>query len=170
MTEKLLRYYSNEIEGMGLEQFWVARKNGEIKAVICAWKENRYKRWFVNRMNASMKTFSFLLNVLGFVLKMPSPIKNGTTLRHISLILSAHDNSIDGMKDLLRAINNFYRGKEYTVLQTHFNHADPINVALKGLTGFKVLTEAHVFTENPELAKEIAKDYGLVHFEWPMFI
>jgi hypothetical protein len=170
MTDKLFRFYTNEIDGMGLKQIWVARKDGKIKATLCAWDEDHYKRWFVNRMSRSMKFFSYLLKVLGLIFKMPAPLKEGTPFKHISLVLSAHDDCIDGMKALLRSINNFYRGKEYTILQTHFHDKDPVNEALKGLSGFTVHAEAHVFTEDPELAKRIAEDDGLVHFEWPMFI
>lgn len=170
MSTELFRYYTEEISGMGLEQFWVARREGRIRAVICAWDEDYYKRWFVNRMSRSMKFFSFLLKALGTVFKMPAPIREGTPFKHIALVLSAHDDCIDGMRDLLKTVNNFYRGKEYTILQTHFHDQDPVNAALKGLTGFTVHAEAHVFTEDPEIAKQIQAEEGLVHFEWPMFI
>jgi GNAT superfamily N-acetyltransferase len=170
MNEKLFRFYINEIDGMGLDQIWIARQNGKIKASLCTWDEDHYKRWFVNRMSRTMKFFSFVLKVLGLIFKMPAPLKEGTPIKHISLVLSAHDDCVDGMKALLRSINNFYRGKEYTILQTHFHDKDPVNQALKGLSGFTVHAEAHVFTEDPNLAKEIADEEGLVHFEWPMFI
>lgn len=170
MTEDLLKYYTGEIDGMDLNQFWVARKDGEIKAVLCAWDEDFYKRWVVVRMSRAMKVFSFILKVLGLIFKMPAPLKEKKPIKHISLVLSAHDNCVAGMKDLFRSINNFYRGKEYTILQTHFHVEDPVNDALKGMAGFNVHAEIHVFTEDPELAKQIAKDEGLVHFEWPMFV
>lgn len=170
MTEALLRYYCNEIDGMDLGQFWVARQGGSIRAVLCAWEQVHYKRWFVNRLNKKMKMVSFALKALGHVFKMPAPLKEGSSLTHIALVMGAHDGCISGMKALIRSINNFYLGKEYTVLQTHFNDKDPVNEALKGLVGFAVHSEAHVFTEDPELAKEIAEDERLVHFEWPMFI
>ena len=169
MTEKLFRYYVEEIEGMDLNQIWVARKEGVIKAVLCAWDEDHYKRWVVNRMSKAMKLFSFVLKVLGYVFKMPASLKEGKAFKHISLVLAAHDDCIDGMKALFRSINNFYRGKDYTILQTHFHDKDPVNDALKGLSGFTVHAEAHVFTE-VNLAKQIAEDEGLVHFEWPMFV
>ncbi len=170
MTEDLFRYYVNEIDGMDLGQFWVARQDGKIKAAICAWDEDRYKRWFVNRMSRMMKFLSFCLKTLGFVLKMPAPLRENKAFKHIALVLSAHDDSIDGMRDLLRSVNNFYRGKEYTILQTHFHSKDPVNAATDGLIGFTVHAEAHVFTQDTELAKQIAEDDGLVHFEWPMYI
>ncbi|MCK5821415.1 MAG: GNAT family N-acetyltransferase, partial [Bacteroidales bacterium] len=47
MSEELFRYYITEIDGMGLSQFRVARQDGKIKAVLCAWDEDRYKKWFV---------------------------------------------------------------------------------------------------------------------------
>lgn len=170
MTEELFRYYITQIEGMGLNQMWIAREKGRIKAVICAWDEDHYKRWFVNRMSRSMKFLSFLLKAFGLIMKMPAPLREYTPIKHISLVLGAHDHSIGAMKDLLRSVNNFYRGKEYTILQTHFHDQDPVNAALKGLIGFTVHAEAHIFTENPELARQIADEQGLVHFEWPMFI
>jgi len=170
MTEELLRYYTSEIDGMDLKQLWVARKDGKIRAVICTWNEDRYKRWFVNRMTLTMKFLSFLLKLFGLVMKMPAPIRVNKSFKHIALVLAAHDDCIDGMKDLIRSINNFYRGKEYTILQTHFHDEDPLNAALDGLIGFKVLVETHVFTKDKEVAKQIAADEGVVHFEWPMFI
>ena len=170
MTDQLLRYYTGEIKGMDLNQFWVARQDGKIKAVICAWDEDFYKRWFVNRMSRAMKFFSFLLKALGVIFKMPAPLREGKPIHHISLVMCAHDNCVEGMRDLLKTVNNFYRGKSYTILQTHFHAQDPVNAALKGLTGFTVHAEAHVFTEDPEVARQLARDEGLVHFEWPMFI
>ncbi len=170
MTEKLLRFYLGEIDGMGLEQLWIARQDGRIKAALCAWDEDHYKRWYVTRMSGLMKFFSFTLKTLGIIMKMPAPLKEGHPLNHISLVLAAHDNSISGMKALLRSINNYYRGKRYTILQTHFNQDDPTIQARNGLPGFNITTEAYVFTEDPDLAKQIADEDGLVHFEWPMFI
>ncbi len=170
MTNELFRYYVNEIDGMDLGQIWVARQAGRIRAAICAWDEDHYKRWFVNRMSRKMKFFSFVLKALGLIMKMPAPLRENTAFKHIALVLSAHDDCIDGMKDLLRSINNFYRGKEYTILQTHFHEKDPVNAAIEGLQGFTVHTEAHIFTQDKEVALQIAEDEGLVHFEWPMFI
>jgi hypothetical protein len=121
-------------------------------------------------MSLTMKILSFLLRLFGIFLRMPAPLKENTTLKHISLVLSAHDDCIDGMKDLLRSINNYYRGKEYTILQTHFYAEDPINQAIKGLSGFSVNAETYVFTKDIEVSRNIKSDPGMVHFEWPMFI
>ena len=170
MTEELLKDYLNNIQGMDLGQLWVARKEGKIKAVICAWDEDYYKRWFVNKMSSTMKFLSFLLKAFGLVMKMPAPLRENHPFKHISLVLSAHDDCIDGMRDLLRSVNNFYRGKEYTILQTHFHDEDPVNEAIKGLNGFTVNAEVHVFTEDPSLAANIAEAEGIIHFEWPMYI
>ncbi len=170
MTDELFRYYVNEIDGMDLGQIWVARQDGKIKAAVCAWDEDHYKRWFVSRMSRMMKFLSFSLRALGLLLKMPAPICENKAFKHIALVLSAHDDCIDGMKDLLRSINNFYRGKEYTILQTHFHSEDPVNAATNGLIGFTVHAEIHVFTKDKEVARQIAEDEGFVHFEWPMFI
>ena len=170
MTEELFRKYVDEIDGMDMGQIWVARQDGKIKAAVCAWDEDHYKRWFVNRMSRTMKLLSLLLKIFGLVIKMPAPLRENRAFKHISLVLSAHDNSIDGMRDLFRAINNFYRGKEYTILQTHFHSEDPVNDATKGLQGFTVNGEIHVFTSDNNLASTIAEEKGLVHFEWPMYI
>ena len=170
MTKDLFSLYVNEIDGMDLGQFWVARQDGKIKAVLCAWDEDHYKRWFVVRMSRLMKFFSFTLRTLGMIMKMPAPIREFKSFKHISLVLSAHDDCIDGMQDLFRSVNNFYRGKKYTILQSHYHIKDPVNEALKGLKGFNINVEVHVFTKDKEVAKKIAEDDRLVHFEWPMFI
>ncbi len=170
MTEELLRKYTSEIDGMDFSQIWVARKNEKIASVICAWDEDRYKRWYVTRINRMMKFLSILLRVFGLFMKMPAPILENNSFKHIALVLSAHDDCIAGMQDLLRSVNNFYRGKEYTILQTHFHKDDPVNVATKGLQGFVVHGEIHLFTPDTNVAKQIAEDDGLVHFEWPMYI
>lgn len=170
MTEGILKYYTENIEGMGLEQIWVARSDKQIKAVVCAWEEDHYKCWQVERMNLPMKTISFLLRALGLVMKVPAPLREKSSFKHISLVLSAHDNCVEGVADILRTINNYYRGRDYTILQTHFNARDPVNTALKGLMGFAVNAEVHIFTKEKELAENIAAGEGLVHFEWPMFI
>jgi len=170
MTEDLFRFYMGEIDGMDLRQFWVARKEGTIKAVVCAWDEDAYKRWYVVKMTGIMKFLSFVLKVAGLVFKMPQPIKVGKPLHHKSIVMAAHDQSVTAIHDLLTHINNIHRGKDYTILQTHFHDEDPVNEALKGLIGFTVHAEAHIFTEDPELARTIAADEGIVHFEWPMWV
>lgn len=170
MTEELFRFYVNEIEGMDMGQIWVARQNGKIKATTCAFREDFYKQWFINRMTGTMKFLSLLLRFFGMIVKMPAPFRENKPFKHISLVMGAHDDCLDGMKDLFRSINNFYRGKEYTIIQTHYHEEDTVNQALEGLQGFTVLVESHIFTKDTELAKRIAEEEGLVHFEWPMFI
>ncbi len=170
MTDNLFRYYTTEIEGMDLDNMWVAREGGKIKAVLCAWDENIYKRWWVIKIPFSKKLLFMFMRFLSLFVKMPAPIRINEPLRQKTLVMCAHDQCLDGLKALLRHMNNIHLGKGYTVLQTHFHAEDDMLLAQKGLPRLKVEIEAYMATTDPELAGEIASIPGPVHFEWPMFI
>ena len=170
MSEELFRYYLSDIEGIGLENIWVARENGKIQAVLCAWDENVYKRWMVMKIPLGMKAVFWLTRFLSIFVKMPAPVITGKALRQKTLVLMGHDNNLYAFKSLVRYINNIHRGSEYTVLQTHFHKEDDMATALDGLLGLNVEIEIHMLTADPELSESIQKSPGPVMFEWPMYI
>ncbi len=170
MDEDLFRYYLNEIEGIDFENMWVARENGKIKAVLCSWDENVYKRYRIFTIPLGIKMLLLVLRFLSVFMKMPAYIREGESLQQKTLVLMAHDQSIEALSSLVRHVNNIHLGSAYTVLQTHFHKDDDMIMAQKGLFGFKVEIEAYMMTSDPELAKKIAKIPGPVLFEWPNFI
>lgn len=170
MDEDLFRYYLNEIEGIDLENMWVARENGKIKAVLCSWDENVYKRYRVLTIPFGTKMLLLVIRFLSLFMKMPASIKAGQTLKQKTLVLLAHDQSIEALSTLIRHVNNIHLGGAYTVLQTRIHKDDKMMEAQKGLFSFKLDIEAHMMTSGSDLAEQIANTPGPVMFEWPMFI
>ncbi len=170
ISEELFRYYLDKIEGIDLENMWVAREKGKIKAVLCAWDENIYKRMKVMTIPRGMKVALSVIRFLSGFMKMPATMRPGDALRQRTLVMMAHDQNIEALKNLVRHVYNIHRGTEYSVLQTHFHEEDPMRQVLKGMFGLKVEIEIHMLTGDPALGKKIEETSGPVLFEWPMFI
>ena len=170
MSEDLLRRYLTEIQGIELENMRVARKDGKIKAVLCAWDEDVYKRWMVMKIPFGMKMAFVLVRILSLVFKMPAPLKTGKALRQKTLVMMAHDHDLEAMKSLVRHVHNEHRGTQYTVLQAHLHAEDKMSEALQGMFGLKVNVEMHTLTNDPKLSENIQKAPGPVLFEWPFYI
>lgn len=170
IDEELFRFYTDEIDGMDLSNFWIARENGRIKAVLCSWDENIYKRWMVISIPFGMKLVLSAMRFLSIFIKMPAAIKPGNPLKQKTLAMLAHDNSLEALRSLIMHANNMHLGSEYTVLQTHFHKDDPMIGAQKGLFSLTVDIEVHIITANPDLARKIAEAPGPVLFEWPIYI
>jgi hypothetical protein len=170
MTEKQFRAYLNDIDGIELDNMRVAREDGKIKAVLCAWDEDVYKRWMVMKIPFGMKMAFVLVRFLSLFLKMPAALKTGKALRQKTLVMMAHDNDLEAMKSLVRHVHNEHRGTEYTVLQAHLHTEDKLSTALEGMFGLKVNVEMHTLTKDPKLSEDIKNAPGPVLFEWPFYI
>jgi len=170
IDEEIFRFYIMEIEGMGLSNFWVAREKGRIKAILCSWDENIYKRYMVIKVPPGMRFVFRGISFLSRFFKMPASLKPGSPLRQKTLVMLAHDNSIPALKSLVRHVNNIHLGSEYTILQAHLHREDPLIGSLGGLFRLKVNVEAHMMTRNFGLADTVADKPGPVFFEWPVYI
>lgn len=170
ITEELLIYYISNIEGMGLENWWVARESGKIRAVLCAWDENIYKRWQVIRIPLSIKMLFWFTRSLSPFMKVPAPVTENSPLKQKTLVMAAHNKCPGALASLIRHMNNIHLGKDYTVLQTHFHIDDEMIRAQSGLPGLKVDIELHAMSAGPGLAEEIASRPGPSYLEWPVFI
>lgn len=170
MTEKQFRSYLSNIDGIELENMRIAREDGKIKAVLCAWDEDVYKRWMVMKIPFGMKMAFVLVRFLSLFVKMPAALKTGKALRQKTLVMMAHDNDLEALKSLVRHIHNEHRGTEYTILQAHLHAEDKMASALEGLFGLKVKVEMHTLTNDPKLSEDIKNDPGPVLFEWPFYI
>ncbi len=170
ISKDLFKYYLDEIEGIDLENMWVARDKGKILAVLCAWDENVYKRMKVMTIPKGMKIALSVIRFLSTFMKMPATMRPGDALRQRTVVMMAHDQNIAALKNLFRHVYNIHRGTEYSVLQTHLHEKDPMREVLKGMFGLKVKIEIHMLTADPALGKKIEESPGPVLFEWPMFI
>ena len=170
ITEEDFRHYLDKIEGIDLDNMWIARENGRIAAVLCAWDEKVYKSIRVMSIPFGMKLVFLATRLLSLFMKMPAAIRVGEALRQISLVMLAHDNNISALKSLVRHVYNIHRGTEYTVIHTRFHEEDPMRQVLDGMFGLKVEIEVHMLTGDPELGKRIKETPGPVLLAWPMHI
>lgn len=170
MEEATLRHYITQIDGLGLDRFYVALEGGVIKAVVAAWDAESIKRYMVTRSNFRVKLISGMVKFLSIFGRMPEPIRINEPLKQLTLVLYAHDQSSDALAALFRHINNLHIGGEYSIIQLQIHQDDSANESLRGLTGISVYSEIHLFTDTLQFAREIQGMAGLVHLEFPNYI
>lgn len=170
MDEKTLRGYVTRIGGLSIDQFYLACEGDEIRAVVAAWNAHSVKRYMVTESNFKVKLISGLVKFLSVFGRMPEPIRTNQPLKQLTLVLYAHDQSIEALAALFRHINNLHVGGDYSLIQVQLHEDDPANESLKGLTGISVYSEIHLFTDTLQFAREIQNSKGIVHLEFPTYI
>jgi hypothetical protein len=170
MNEETFRDYITKIDGLSLDQFYVAIQNTEIKAVLAAWDAGLIKRFMVTRSNFKVKLMSGLVKFLSLFGQMPEPIRINEPLKQLTIVLYAHNQSNDALSALLRHINNLHIGGDYSLIQLQIHQDDSANECLHGLTGISVFSEIHFYTDTLQFAREIQNTTGLVHLEFPNYI
>lgn len=170
MDEQTFLHYTNHIDGMSIDRFYVACLGGIIKAVVAAWDAESIKRYMVTQSNIRVKLISRLVQFLSLFGRMPEPVRVNEPLKQLTLALYAHDQSTEALAALFRYINNLHIGGEYSLIQVQIHEDDPANESLRGLTGISVYSEIHFFTDTLQLAREIQNTKGLVHLEFPNYI
>jgi len=170
LSEETFRHYISRIDGLQLEHFLVARKEGRIVAAVALWDEHSFRRYWVTRPNLQIKMISGLVNLLSHFTKVPEPVRSNQPLKQLSLVLYAHDRSVEALGALFRHANNLHFGGAYSLLQVQIHQDDPANAGLKGLTGISLYTEIHLFTDTIQLAREIQNTPGLMHLEFQNYV
>jgi len=169
MTEEIFRQYTTQIDGLGIENFHLAIKDGKIKSVAAAWDAGSLKRYMVTKSNFRVKLISGLVKFSTIFGRMPEPIRINEPLKQLSLVLYAHEDR-NALTALFRHINNLNIGGKYSLIQVQVHEDDPANECLRGLTGISVYSEIHIFTDTLQFAKNIQNANGLVHLEFPTYI
>lgn len=170
ITREVLEEYINNIDGLSLDNFWVARKDGRIRAVLAAWDEEPFKRYVILKTNLWIKVMRAVFRLMSLFTRMPATIPNKGPLTQLTLVLYAHDQDTAALGTLIRHVNNLNLGGRYSMIQIQIHQGDPANECLKGLTGVSVLNEIHVFTDTHQLARDIQNTPGVVHLEFPTYI
>jgi hypothetical protein len=170
LSEETFRHYISRIDGLGLENFRIARADGKIKAVIALWDEAAFRKYWVVRSNFKIKILNTLSRLFSIFTQVPEPIQTNQPLKQLSLVMYAHDKSTEALGALLRYANNLHLGGKYSLLQIQLHQDDPANASLKGLTGVSIFSEIHIFTETHQLAREIENAPGIVHLEFQHYL
>ncbi len=163
-TEAKLRHYIENIEGLGLENFLVAKEGSKIKAVTAMWDEHTYKCYEVQRLTLGLSVISNMMKFLSLFMRVPQPIRLNQPLSQLSLVLNAHDNCPDALDDLYRHVNNLHRGSQYTLITLYAQQHDPIMKVIQKFKGMSVKSEMHAFSRNPELLEQLKRDPAPVLF------
>jgi len=164
LDETTLRHYLQNLQGLGLENFLVARHNGRIRAVTALWDEIPYKCYEVQKLNFAIASVTRLLKIMSYFMKVPQPIELHQPLSQLSLVLSAHLDSPEAIEMLFRHVNNMNRGSKYTLI-THYGQVnDPITKVIRKFRGMSVKSEMHAFARHPELLDQLAQVNSPVMF------
>jgi hypothetical protein len=103
-------------------------------------------------------------------MKIPKMPKRNKHLKVINLVMTAHDNSTDAYKALLRFMNNKFRGSKYPILTLYLNSNSPLKKCLKGMIGATVGTDCYVSVENEEINNILLNESDKIHPEWQIFL
>lgn len=164
LDEATLRHYLRNLQGLGLENFLVARHHGRIRAVTALWDEIHYKSYEVQKLNFAISTVSRLLKILSYFAKVPQPIELHRPLSQLSLVLSAHLDCPEAMEVLFRHVNNMNRGSKYTLITHYGQENDPITKVIQKFRGISIKSEMHLFCRDPELREQLAQVHSPVMF------
>jgi len=170
ITEERFRNYLDNISGLSLDNFLVARENGRIMAVTALWDEHPYKSYEVLRLNLSITVVAKFLNFLSHFMKVPHPIRLNEPLRQRSLLLYAHDGRPDALDTLFRYANNISMGSEYTLIMLYAQENDPVFNSMKRFTGVSVKSEMYLFAREKSLTDRLKENSSGILFDMIMTI
>lgn len=170
ITEDRFRNYLDNINGLSLDNFLVAKENGRIRAVTALWDEHPYKSYQVLRLNFSIRVITGLLNFLSHFIKVPHPVRLNEPLRQLSLVLYAHDDSPGALDTLFRHANNISIGSEYTLIMLYAPENDPLFIPMKKFTGITVRSEMYVFAREAALIEKLKENSSGVLMDVTMTI
>jgi len=164
LDEPTLRHYLQNIEGLGLDSFLVARQDGRIRAVTALWDEIYYKSYEVQKLNFAISSVSRLLKLMSYFAKVPQPIRLHEPLSQLSLVLNAHLDCPGAMEMLFRHVNNINRGSKYSLMTLYAQDRDPITKVVRKFRGMSVKSEMHAFARDPNLLAQLAEADSPVMF------
>lgn len=170
ITEELFKVYINQISGLSLNNFLIARENGKIKAVTACWDEHVYKSYQVLKLNLSISIASKLIKFLSFFTKMPHPIELNKPLSQLNLVMYAHDSCPEALDSLFRHVNNMHLGSKYTLIMMYAQEDDPIFEFVKKYKGVTVKSEMYVFAKDTSVFEKLDANPLPVHFDLTMIL
>ncbi|MBS0010116.1 MAG: GNAT family N-acetyltransferase [Bacteroidales bacterium] len=169
ITGDLFRRYI-AVEGISLDNFFVARENGKIRAVTAVWDEHTYKSYQVLKLTFTIKVVAKLMKFLSFFMKTPRPVRLNEPLRQLSLVLYGHDDCPEALDTLFRHVNNINRGSKYTLIMYYAHEADPMFRYMKKFTGVSVKSEMYLFAKEASLFENLPENPSPVLFDLTMVL
>lgn len=151
IDEHRLKSITQNVQGLSIDQFYVASRGDEILAVTAHWDEFYYRHYQVQKVNSQISWVNRIVHSLGSFLPMPRPIELNKPLRQRSLVLFAHNNDPEALANLFRHVNNELLGADCTLLSLYTRDNDPIIPHLSGFTGINVTSEMYLFSKDSSL-------------------
>ena len=170
MSEEKLRQYTSQIQGMGINNFLLARENGKLKAMTAIWDEGPYRTYNVLRLNLPIKVVNSLLRFFNLFMRVPHPIEINKPIMQLSLLMYAHDNCPEALDALFRHANNINLGSDYSFITMYLQENDPMVKYLKKFRGITVKSEMHIFARDTAIFETLKNRPELVLFDLTMII
>jgi len=126
---------AEDIPSLGMERYYVARKNGKIVGVMAAWDHSAFKRTVIEKLSLSGKLtrLAYQAGRLFFHNAAPLP-RVGEAFRAISLTrVAIKDRDPSILYALLQQVIHEHIGKGYHMLHLGLREGDPLLKATKGL-------------------------------------
>lgn len=170
MTEERFRKLIDQVEGLDLSHFLLAREDGRLKAMTAVWDEGPYRTYNVLRLNMPLRIVNSLLRFFNYFMRVPHPIENNQPIKQLSLVLYGHEDCPEALDALFRHVNNINLGSEYSFLTVYLQENDPMVKYLKIFSSITVKSEMYMFAKDTGLFDKLNEVKDPVLFDLSMII
>ncbi|HMM12417.1 MAG TPA: hypothetical protein PKE03_10025 [Bacteroidales bacterium] len=156
--EETFRKHLEDINGLSLDSFLIARSNGRIKAMTALWDDQRYISHQVLRLSTSIAAVNNTMKILSPFFPLPHPIRLNEPLKQHSLVFYAHDNCPEALETLFRHVNNIRRGTDTTLISLYAQEKDPVFQLVKRFFGVSIKSHMYIFARDESIYEKLAKN------------
>ncbi len=155
--------------GCGLEDHYVAERDGEIVGTCAAWDTERLRQTRVIRYGARLrlaaKAHALLAGPAGF----PPMPREGERIKDVTITDAAvRERSPEILEALLRTISNDLYAKRCHMMTVGSCRRDPLLRATRAFVGFTVVSNIVLFAGDPTLIEEGRVDASLPYVDLAM--
>jgi len=141
--DKKFRDILNKSRDFSLDNFLVARKNGNIVAILSYWNQINFKKTIVQRYGGILKILYLFLKPLNLFPRAGDSLKV-LTIRH----LVYEEGFLDAVKELIKYVCNEFR-PQFKFIRIGLHERDPLIQCLKGFP--KIKTELVLYVALREI-------------------
>jgi N-acetylglutamate synthase-like GNAT family acetyltransferase len=170
MSEERFRRLIDQVKGLDLSHFLLAREDGRLKAMTAVWDEGPYRTYNVLRLNMPLRIVNSLLRFFNYFMRVPHPIENNQPIKQLSLVLYGHEDCPEALDALFRHVNNINLGSEYSFLTVYLQESDPLVTYLKRFSSITVKSEMYMFAKDTSLFNKLNETNDPVLFDLSMII
>lgn len=155
--------------GCGLDQYYVAERDGDIVGTCAAWETGTLKQTRVVRYGRKLRWIRRAHATAAGLLGFPPMPKEGGTIRDATITdCAVRGRDTEVLEALLAAVHNEYAKKRYNMLVFGTCARDPLLRAAKRFVGPTTVSSIVLFSEDASLLADGAIDTTLPYIDLVM--